>query len=169
MKAFILVMSFHASITSLLRHPLPVTPVWSCTYKLGIQPVLSTPFLYQPSYRIIATSFITSHHPGTISHISLNEVRRVGKPSEFLLHGLCQDTLHWRQYRCNAGEFRIEIAGICGAGNAWLKWRWQFLVSYVVPVDVSEEAVTHNLLCISRAGAEAKFRLSGQQFLQDGN
>lgn len=39
----------------------------------------------------------------------------------------------------------------------------------VVPVDVAEEGVRHDLLGISRTGSETQFRLAGQQLLQNGN
>ena len=39
----------------------------------------------------------------------------------------------------------------------------------IVPVDVSEESMGHNLLGIRRSRAQSQFRLTGEQFLENGN
>ena len=39
----------------------------------------------------------------------------------------------------------------------------------IIPVDVPEEGVAHDLLGVGDAGAEADLGFAGEQFLQDGD
>ncbi|KAF2496138.1 hypothetical protein BU16DRAFT_367699 [Lophium mytilinum] len=78
---------------------------------------------------------------------------------------------HTRLYRGQHGrdacEFRIEIAGIGRAGDLRLERRSDALVVDVVPVDVPEESVAHNLLRVRWARSQSQFGLAGEQFLKN--
>ena len=71
------------------------------------------------------------------------------------------------QNRCDARKLRIKIAGICGTGDLRLE-RWvDSLVIDIIPVDVSEEWLAHDFLCISRSTSKTLVGFSREKLLQD--
>lgn len=75
--------------------------------------------------------------------------------------------LHRSQDRGDAGKLRIEIAGIRRTSDLRQEGRRDPLVVNVVPVDVPEEGVAHDLLGVGGARAESELGFSCQQLLQD--
>jgi len=75
--------------------------------------------------------------------------------------------LHRSQDWGDAGKLRIEIARIRRTSDLRQEGRWYPLVVNVVPVNVPEEGVAHDLLGVSGARAESELGFSCQQLLQD--
>lgn len=105
----------------------------------------------------------------TSSKPLLHEIRRVRKASKLLLHRLTQHTLHRRQHRRHAREFAVEIARVGRALDLRQELRGHLFVRDVLPVDIAEEGVAHDLLCVRGAGAKAFGRVARQELLKDGN
>ena len=61
---------------------------------------------------------------------------------------------------CHASELGIKVARVGRAGDLRLEWRRHLLISHVVPIDVPEEGMAHDLLSIRRAGAKAQLGLA---------
>lgn len=74
--------------------------------------------------------------------------------------------LYRRKHRRNTRELGIEVTCISRITNLRLEWWRHTFVIDIVPVDVSEEGVAHNLLRISRATAQAELGFSGEELLQ---
>ena len=75
--------------------------------------------------------------------------------------------LHRRQHRRDAGEFRVKIARVGRARDLRLEGRRHLLVAEVVPVDVAEEGMAHDLLRVGRPRAQAQLGFARQELLQD--
>ena len=58
------------------------------------------------------------------------------------------------KHGCNAGKFRIKVARIRRILYFWLERWWDFLIANIVPVNVSEECMAHDFLCICRSRAK---------------
>ena len=54
--------------------------------------------------------------------------------------------LHWREYRCNTGELRVEIVCIRGVCHFWYERRLHSFVVDIIPDQIIEERVAHDLL-----------------------
>lgn len=77
--------------------------------------------------------------------------------------------LHRRKDWCNTCELGVEIACIRRIGDLRLE-RWlDSLVIDVVPIDVSEERLAHDFLCIGRTASKTLIRLPSEKLLQDGD
>lgn len=70
--------------------------------------------------------------------------------------------LYGGENRCDAGELLVEVAGIGWVADGRKEWRSDPLVVDIVPIDVSEEGMRHDLLGIGWTGAKAKFRFTGE-------
>jgi len=100
------------------------------------------------------------------SRIESYKVGGVAEPSELFLVSLRQHTLYRREHRCDISEFGIEVAGIGPAldsGDEW--WRYALVVD-ILPVDVAEKGVGHDLLCVGRTRSKTLFGFAGEQFLE---
>jgi len=73
--------------------------------------------------------------------------------------------LYRSQNRGDAGKLRIEIARIRCTSDLRQEGGWDPLVVNVVPVDVPEEGVAHDLLGVGGARAESELGFSCQQLL----
>lgn len=71
------------------------------------------------------------------------------------------------QHRRDTREFRVEVASIRSALDLWEE-RWlHALVVNVVPVDVAEKGLAHDLLRVRGATSQPLVGLTGKQLLQD--
>lgn len=61
--------------------------------------------------------------------------------------------LNGSEHRGDAGELRVKIAGVGSTSDLRFERRLDPLRSNIIPIDVSEERLTHNLLCVSRPRA----------------
>lgn len=73
--------------------------------------------------------------------------------------------LDWSQDWCNTGELGIEIAGIRSTGDLRLERRLDSFVVDIVPVDISEERLAHDFLCISWSASKTLVGFSGEELL----
>ncbi|KAH8911185.1 hypothetical protein BR93DRAFT_324001 [Coniochaeta sp. PMI_546] len=89
------------------------------------------------------------------------------KPNPEIIKKLTR--LHRRKHRRNARKFRVEVARVRRALDARQERRLHALVVDVVPVDVPEERLAHDLLRVRRPAAQPLVRLARQQLLQDGH
>ena len=77
--------------------------------------------------------------------------------------------LNGGQHGRDTGELRIEVAGISSAANLRQERRLDPLVVDVIPVNLLEEGLIHDLLGIRWTATKAGFRLAGEELLQDGD
>lgn len=84
------------------------------------------------------------------------------------------DTFIWQHTRLNRSQDRsdtselwVEIARIGGIGDLRLKGRGDPFMIDVIPIDISEESMTHDLLCVGRAGTQSMFGFASQELLKD--
>jgi len=75
--------------------------------------------------------------------------------------------LHGRKHGSNARKLGVEVTRVGGALDARQERRLHALVVDVVPVDVAEEGLAHDLLRVRRPAAQPLVRLARQQLLQD--
>ncbi len=75
--------------------------------------------------------------------------------------------LNRRQHRRHTRELLIEVARIRRVGNLRHERRGDAFVVHIVPVDVPEERVAHDLLRVGGPGAEPHVGLAREQLLQD--
>lgn len=75
--------------------------------------------------------------------------------------------LHGRQNRRHTGELGIEVARVRRARDLRLEGRLYTLVVHVVPVDVAEEGLAHDLLRIRRPASQALVGFAGEQLLEN--
>ncbi len=77
--------------------------------------------------------------------------------------------LDWCQNWSDAREFRIKVARVRRRLDLGQEgWR-DALVINVVPHNVSEERLAHDLLSIGGAAPKALVRISGEELLKDGD
>lgn len=75
--------------------------------------------------------------------------------------------LHRSQDRSHARELGVEIASVRRVGDLRDEWRRNPLVIHIVPVDVGEERVAHDLLGIRWTRAKTLLGLPSQQPLEN--
>lgn len=118
--------------------------------------------------------------------LSSHKVGSVGEASEFFLHRLRQDTLHWRQDRRDTREFGVEVAGvgfvldgghesICASQSGVLIIDFSakvnlrcrdFLFVDVHPIDSFEECMAHDFLRVCRSTSQSQLRLACEELLK---
>jgi len=71
-------------------------------------------------------------------------------------------TLHGRQHRRNARKLLVEITRVLVILDGRFEWWWNSLGVYILPIDVLEKGVAHDLLGISWATTQSHLRLACQ-------
>ena len=91
-------------------------------------------------------------------------------PAETLELGLilsAQHGMHWRQGRFFARKLGIEPACIAWIFKRWTERRGDTFVEHVVPIDIGEEGMCLDLVCIGRACAQPASWIAREEFFQD--
>lgn len=77
--------------------------------------------------------------------------------------------LDWGENRSNACKLGVKVARVRSTLDLGQERRLNSLVVDVVPVDVAEEGLAHDLLRVGRAASKSLVGFSGEEFLKNGN
>lgn len=85
------------------------------------------------------------------AHKDKSEIRNKGRTA-----------LYRRQDRRDTREFLVEIARVGPILDDGLEWWLDPLLIDVLPINILEESMAHNFLCVGGAGAEPQLWLAGK-------
>lgn len=85
------------------------------------------------------------------------------EPCKLLLIGGAQLSMYWRQCRLFARELLIEIRGVGGSLDSREVGRWDLFVVYIVEIDVFEEEVSLDILCIGFTSSQSPRGVSSEE------
>jgi hypothetical protein len=71
--------------------------------------------------------------------------------------------MYRRQCRLFARELLIEIRGVGGSLDSREVGRWDLFVVYIVEIDVFEEEVSLDILCIGFTSSQSSRRVSSEE------